>query len=206
MKSPGVSSPRSGCCQRTSASAPSDRPVRQRHDRLVVDGEVLVLQRPAEVREHALAPQRVLVASAASACPRPGRPWRRTSRHRRSAAAHRHRRRRRGSVAAPMLAATLKDSSSNAKGSARAGEIWPTADFERGVESRPDGSRIRCPRRRSRATNASVPIASTSRGPSSRSTRRRIGARVSLISLKRSRSMNSSATGSPCESPPGRGR
>ena len=49
MKSSGGTSPRSGCCQRTSASTPASRPVAELHGRLVVDGELAALDRPGEL-------------------------------------------------------------------------------------------------------------------------------------------------------------
>ena len=49
MKTPGGTSPRSGCCQRTRASAPDERAVAKSNLRLVVDHELPAGGRAAEV-------------------------------------------------------------------------------------------------------------------------------------------------------------
>ena len=49
MNSIGRSSPRSGCCQRTSASTARTAPLAEVHDRLVEDPQLVALERPAQL-------------------------------------------------------------------------------------------------------------------------------------------------------------
>ena len=106
---PGGISPRSGCCQRTSASAPRIERSDDRHDRLVVDDDLVVGQRPAEVREHAQAQQRVLVLLGAVELVVGLRLLGRVhGRCRRSASARWRRAPSSGKRAAPMLAPMLE--------------------------------------------------------------------------------------------------
>ena len=50
MNSAGATSPRSGCCQRTSASAPTQRAVGERDDRLEEEPELAALERAVRAR------------------------------------------------------------------------------------------------------------------------------------------------------------
>ena len=61
MKSDGGSRPRSGCCQRTSASAPWTREAVHAHDRLVEDHDLVSVEGAPELAEHAQPAYRVAV-------------------------------------------------------------------------------------------------------------------------------------------------
>ena len=66
MNAAGSRSPRSGCCQRTSASTDVMPPVWQVDDRLVVDDELAASDRAAQVRPQLRAPTSAAIRSAAS--------------------------------------------------------------------------------------------------------------------------------------------
>ena len=91
MNSIGGTSPRSGWRQRTSASKPTIRLGRELDDRLVVELELLLLDRRPELRLHLEAaprpdPHRRVEDGVAGPCPGP---WPRTSRRRRGPAGRR---------------------------------------------------------------------------------------------------------------------
>ena len=93
MKWPGASRPRSGCCQRTSASMPAGRPVRHVDARLVVQHELLQVDRGAqlELEVQARLGRRRRRARRTARSRRGPPPWRGTSRCRHGAAASRRR-------------------------------------------------------------------------------------------------------------------
>ena len=93
MNSPGASRPRSGCCQRTSASTPTIAAGREVDDRLVVQPQLVVLERAAQLVLGAQ-PARSRGRASARRRARSGRgraPWRGTSRRRRRGAGPRRR-------------------------------------------------------------------------------------------------------------------
>ena len=201
MNSPGGTSPRIGCCQRTSASTPSAPPRAQAHLGLVVQHQLVARRwrgaapRPGPARAAVV----VLRGGSRPAQPAPvalGRV------HRDVGVPQQRRRRRRRVPGRPRC------------------RCWPPTAarrprLERRVQHRAGGARR--PRRRRRRRRAGSTTANSSppsratvsaraarrqkRPAISRSTDRRWCPNVSLISLKRSRSSISRDTGRRCARP-----
>ena len=91
-KTSGPTSPRCGCCQRTSASTPVTSARAERRLRLVVDHELAAARARGAARRRAPAARAVaLLRAVVGLDAGRGRPWRRTSRCRRGAASCRRR-------------------------------------------------------------------------------------------------------------------
>ena len=196
MNSAAASSPASGCCQRTSASAPDDRARRRLDLGLVVDDELVVLDGLAQL-DLVLQPAAHLRAGATRRTPRCGRdraPWPRTSPRRRGAAGRRRSRRRRSVKAMPTLAVVAIS--------------WPCD--ERPAGGSPCAAPGRWPRPRptparpSTSTTSSSPPMRASTAPGGQASSSRLASVTSrsspspcpsesLITLKRSRSNSSTA-------------
>ena len=199
MNSTGSSSPRSGCCQRTSASTATTSPSGQLDHRLVDDAQLA----RARSRAAARSPCACGSGPACGACRRTARsargraPWRGTSRRRRRAGGRPGRRRRVSASAMPMLAVMKCSPDASTIG-------WLTACATRSatrIASRAPSScshTIRNSSPPSRATVSDGRTASCSRGASATSSSSPAEwPSESLTSLNWSRSSSSTATARP---------
>ena len=184
-----------------SARAPRRRSARrvvERDLRLVVQDQLVALDRAAQLGQQAEPVGRVGVALGACRSPRRGgRAWRRTSRRRRAGAACRPSCRGRGRAPTPMLASssTATPRSANGRRSASCRRVGELGDGAAVQAARRAARRTR----RRRAARACRRAAATPRRRSATSTSSASPwscPSVSLTSLKRSRSISSIAAGS----------